>query len=45
MIYQAGIASGKTDGTFDPKGNTRRDQMAKMLAEFLISAKLMNEIK
>jgi hypothetical protein len=44
-IYQAGIASGKTDGTFDPKGNTRRDQMAKMLAEFLISAKLMNEIK
>ncbi|CAG9608495.1 hypothetical protein NEOCIP111885_02189 [Pseudoneobacillus rhizosphaerae] len=44
-IYQAGIASGKPDGTFDPKGNTRRDQMAKMLAEFLISAKLMNEIK
>jgi hypothetical protein len=44
-IYQAGIISGKPDGTFDPKGNTRRDQMAKMLAEFLISAKLMNEIK
>jgi hypothetical protein len=44
-IYQAGITSGKPDGTFDPKGNTRRDQMAKMLAEFLISAKLMNEIK
>jgi hypothetical protein len=44
-IYQAGIMSGKPDGTFDPRANTKRDQMAKMLAEFLISAKLMNEIK
>jgi hypothetical protein len=44
-VYQAGIISGKPDGTFDPMGNTKRDQMAKMLAEFLISAKLMNEIK
>jgi hypothetical protein len=44
-IYQAGIISGKPDSTFDPNGKTRRDQMAKMLAEFLISAKLMNEIK
>jgi hypothetical protein len=44
-IYQAGIINGKPDGSFDPNGKTRRDQMAKMLAEFLISAKLMNEIK
>jgi hypothetical protein len=44
-MYQAGIISGKPDGTFDPNGLTKRDQMAKMLAEFLISAKLMNEIK
>jgi hypothetical protein len=44
-IYQAGIINGKPDSTFDPNGKTRRDQMAKMLAEFLISAKLMNEIK
>ncbi|WP_230494895.1 S-layer homology domain-containing protein [Pseudoneobacillus rhizosphaerae] len=44
-IYQAGIINGKPDSTFDPGGKTRRDQMAKMLAEFLISAKLMNEIK
>jgi phosphatidylserine decarboxylase len=44
-IYQAGIINGKPDSSFDPNGNTRRDQMAKMLAEFLISAKLMNEIK
>jgi hypothetical protein len=44
-IYQAGIINGKPDGSFDPNGKTRRDQMAKMLAEFLISANLMNEIK
>jgi hypothetical protein len=44
-VYQAGIISGKPDSTFDPNGKTKRDQMAKMLAEFLISAKLMNEIK
>jgi hypothetical protein len=44
-IYQAGIINGKPDGSFDPNGKTRRDQMAKMLAEFLISARLMNEIK
>jgi uncharacterized protein YaeQ len=44
-IYKAGIISGKPDGTFDPNGNTLRNQMAKMLAKFLISAKLMNEIK
>jgi hypothetical protein len=44
-IYQARIINGKPNSTFDPNGKTRRDQMAKMLAEFLISAKLMNEIK
>jgi hypothetical protein len=44
-IYQAGIMSGKPDSTFDPNGKTKRDQMAKMLGEFLISAKLMNKIK
>jgi hypothetical protein len=44
-IYQAGIMGDKPDSTFDPNGKTRRDQMAKMLGEFLISAKLMNKIK
>ncbi|MHC0037892.1 S-layer homology domain-containing protein [Pseudoneobacillus sp. C159] len=44
-IYQAGIMNGKGDSTFDPSGKTKRDQMAKMLAEFLISANLMNQIK
>ncbi|WP_442596400.1 S-layer homology domain-containing protein [Neobacillus sp. D3-1R] len=44
-VYQAGIMSGKEDATFDPKGSTKRDQMSKILAEFLISAKLMNDIK
>jgi biopolymer transport protein ExbD len=44
-LYQAGIISGKPDGSFDPNGKTIRNQMAKMLAEFLISAKLMNDIK
>ncbi|MFE8698112.1 S-layer homology domain-containing protein [Cytobacillus sp. FJAT-53684] len=34
-IYQANIISGNTDGTFDPKGETKRDQMAKILAEML----------
>ena len=41
-IYQAGIVSGKENGAFDPFGDTKRDQMAKILAEFLKSAKLMN---
>jgi hypothetical protein len=44
-LYEAGIISGKPDGTFDPNGKTLRNHMAKMLAEFLISAKLMNKIK
>ncbi|WP_394138169.1 S-layer homology domain-containing protein [Cytobacillus oceanisediminis] len=42
-VYQAGIVSGKEDGTFDPNGFTKRDQMAKILGNFLISAKLMND--
>jgi hypothetical protein len=43
-VYQAGIMSGKPDSTFDPNGKTKRDQMAKIIAEFLISAQLMNPI-
>lgn len=42
-VYQAGIIKGKDNGAFDPYGFTKRDQMAKMLAEFLISADLMND--
>lgn len=34
-IYQSGIMSGHPDGTFDPNGKTKRDQMAKILAEML----------
>jgi hypothetical protein len=44
-VYQAGIFSGRSDGRFDPNGYMKRDQMAKVLAEFLISAKLMNDIQ
>ncbi|RAK20354.1 S-layer family protein [Anoxybacillus vitaminiphilus] len=44
-VYQAGILTGKNDGRFDPNGYLKRDQMAKLLAEFLISAKLMNDIQ
>lgn len=42
-VYQAGIVSGKLDGNYDPNGYTQRDQMAKILANFLISANLMND--
>lgn len=42
-VYQAGIMTGKDDNSFDPNGNTKRDQMAKILGEFLISANLMND--
>ena len=41
-VYQAGIMAGKKNGTFDPNGYTKRDQMAKILAEFLVKSKLMN---
>lgn len=40
-VYQAGIVSGK-GGNFDPNGYTQRQEMAKILANFLVSAKLMN---
>jgi hypothetical protein len=40
-VYQAGIVNGK--GTnFDPNGYTTRQEMAKILDNFLVSAKLMN---
>ncbi|WP_433744998.1 S-layer homology domain-containing protein [Falsibacillus pallidus] len=44
-VYQAGIFTGKIDGTFDFNGYMKRDQMAKALGEFLISAKLMADIE
>jgi hypothetical protein len=40
-VYQAGIVSGKGEN-FDPNGYTQRQEMAKILANFLVSAKLMN---
>ncbi|CAM3559400.1 hypothetical protein GCM10009865_10840 [Aeromicrobium ponti] len=42
-IYQAGIMSGTSAGKFNPSGLTKRDQMARILGEFLVSAKLMND--
>jgi hypothetical protein len=42
-VYQAGIVSGKLDGNFNPNGFTQRNEMAKILANFLISADLMND--
>ncbi|KKB35469.1 S-layer homology domain-containing protein [Bacillus thermotolerans] len=42
--YQAGIVNGTSKGTFEPDAFTKRDQMAKILAEFLIAADLMNDI-
>ncbi|MGD6855727.1 pullulanase [Bacillus infantis] len=41
-VYQSGIMSGMTKTTFNPNGYTKRDQMAKILAEFLRKAELMN---
>lgn len=40
-VYQAGIMSGMANGHFDPHSYTKRDQMAKILAEFLKVAGLM----
>jgi pullulanase len=42
-VYQAGIVSGREDGRFDSNGYTRRDHMAKILANFLIAAGLMDD--
>lgn len=43
-IYQTGIMNGKADGSFDPTGHTTRNQMAKMLSQFLIMTELMNDL-
>ncbi|HEY9577022.1 MAG TPA: S-layer homology domain-containing protein [Pseudobacillus sp.] len=43
--YQAGIVAGTSKGKFEPKAFTKRDQMARILAEFLIKADLMDELK
>lgn len=40
-VYQAGIINGKTNGEFDPNGYTKRNEMAKMFAEFLELTNLM----
>ncbi len=42
-VYQAGIMSGMTNGTFAPNQYTKRDQMAKILSGFLIASELMTE--
>ncbi|OKL37653.1 S-layer homology domain-containing protein [Domibacillus mangrovi] len=44
-VYQAGIMAGASNGTFQPNEFTKRDQMARILAEFLIKADLMENIK
>ncbi|MGX1901855.1 S-layer homology domain-containing protein [Thermolongibacillus altinsuensis] len=44
-VYQAGIFAGRGDGRFYPNSYMKRDEMAKALAEFLVSAKLMNPIE
>lgn len=42
-VYQAGIVKGKGNGTFNPKGYTQRNEMAAILANFLVSAKLLDD--
>jgi hypothetical protein len=42
-VYQAGIVKGKGDGTFNPNGYTQRNEMAAILANFLVSAKLLED--
>ncbi|WP_309089173.1 S-layer homology domain-containing protein [Domibacillus sp.] len=44
-VYQAGIMSGASNKEFNPNDYTKRDQMARILAEFLIKANLMENIK
>ncbi|MBT2661723.1 pullulanase [Bacillus sp. ISL-45] len=41
-VYQAGIMNGKAKDKFGPAGNTQRNEMAKILANFLEKAKLMS---
>ncbi|MHC0036459.1 S-layer homology domain-containing protein [Pseudoneobacillus sp. C159] len=43
LIVQAGIMSGNEEGNLNPNHPTKRDQMAKMLAEFLVFVGLMNK--
>lgn len=38
--YQAGIVNGKASGNFVPTESTKRDQMAKILYEFMLAAEL-----
>lgn len=42
-VYQAGIVNGKGDGTFNPNGYTQRNEMAAILANFLVTAKLLDD--
>lgn len=42
-VYQAGIVKGKGNGTFNPNGFTQRNEMAAILANFLVSAKLLDD--
>ncbi|MBT2661588.1 S-layer homology domain-containing protein [Bacillus sp. ISL-45] len=42
-VYQAGIVKGKGDGTFNPNGYTQRNEMAAILANFLVTAKLLDD--
>ena len=45
VAYQAGIVGGTGAGTFAPEAFTKRDQMAKILGEFLVKADLINDLK
>lgn len=42
-VLQAGIMGGHADNTIDAKGFTTREQVAKIVAEFLVKSKLMND--
>ncbi|UYZ21805.1 S-layer homology domain-containing protein [Mesobacillus jeotgali] len=42
-VYQAGIVKGKGNSTFDPNGYTQRNEMAAILANFLVSAELLDK--
>lgn len=42
-VYQAGIVNGKGDGSFNPNGYTQRNEMAAILANFLVTAKLLDD--
>jgi uncharacterized repeat protein (TIGR01451 family) len=43
LMVQAGIINGMSDNTMKPNAPTKRDQMAKMLADFLVFVGLMNK--